>query len=91
VTTYTIGKVADRTGFTASALRYYEGIGLVVPATRTDAGYRLYDEMTLSRLASHEPLAPLLERMTRRGVGEVIVATPQGELLGIVQRPVKLP
>jgi rhodanese-related sulfurtransferase len=40
---------------------------------------------------AHEPLAPLLERMTRRGVSEVIVTTPQGELLGIVQRPVKLP
>jgi rhodanese-related sulfurtransferase len=40
---------------------------------------------------AHEPLAPLLERMTRRGVSEVIVTTPQGELLGIIQRPVKLP
>jgi MerR family transcriptional regulator, copper efflux regulator len=51
VTTYTIGEVADRTGFATSALRYYEGIGLVVPVTRTEAGYRLYDEGTLSRLA----------------------------------------
>jgi CBS domain-containing protein len=40
---------------------------------------------------AHEALAPLLERMARRGVSEVIVTTPQGELLGIVQRPVKLP
>lgn len=36
---------------------------------------------------AHEPLLPLLERMTRRGVSEVIVTTPQGELLGIVRRP----
>ena len=48
--TYTIGETAERTGFTASALRYYEGIGLVEPATRTPAGYRLYDDGTLSRL-----------------------------------------
>ena len=51
VSTYTIGEVADRSGFTASALRYYEGIGLVAPSDRTDAGYRLYDEDSLARLA----------------------------------------
>jgi DNA-binding transcriptional MerR regulator len=51
VSTYTIGEVADRSGFSASALRYYEGIGLVEPATRTDAGYRIYDDHTLGRLA----------------------------------------
>jgi DNA-binding transcriptional MerR regulator len=49
--TYTIGEVAERSGFTASALRYYEDIGLVAPATRTDAGYRLYDDGSLARLA----------------------------------------
>jgi DNA-binding transcriptional MerR regulator len=51
VGTYTIGETAERSGFSASALRYYEGIGLVSPATRTGAGYRLYDDETLSRLA----------------------------------------
>jgi DNA-binding transcriptional MerR regulator len=49
--TYTIGEVADRSGFSASALRYYEDIGLVTPAGRSDAGYRLYDDRALSRLA----------------------------------------
>jgi DNA-binding transcriptional MerR regulator len=51
VSTYTIGEVADRSGFTASALRYYEGIGLVEPSSRTGAGYRLYDDGALARLA----------------------------------------
>jgi len=51
VSTYSIGQVADRSGFTASALRYYEDIGLVAPAARTDAGYRVYDDETLARLA----------------------------------------
>ncbi len=32
-------------------MRYYEGIGLVAPVTRTDAGYRVYDEHILARLA----------------------------------------
>ena len=48
---YSIGEIADRSGFSTSALRYYEGIGLVEPTTRTGAGYRLYDDDTLSRLA----------------------------------------
>jgi DNA-binding transcriptional MerR regulator len=32
-------------------LRYYEDLGLVPPAGRTDAGYRVYDESSLARLA----------------------------------------
>jgi DNA-binding transcriptional MerR regulator len=51
MSTFTIGQVAKRTGFTASALRYYEDVGLVTPATRTDAGYRIYDDDAVSRLA----------------------------------------
>ena len=51
MSTYTIGDVAERSGFTASSLRYYEGIGLVIPAARTEAGYRLYDDHSLARLA----------------------------------------
>ena len=49
--TYTIGETAERSGFSASTLRYYEGIGLVEPAERTPSGYRLYDDRTLARLA----------------------------------------
>jgi MerR family transcriptional regulator, copper efflux regulator len=51
MSTLTIGQVAERTGFTASALRYYEGLGLVNPTARTDAGYRLYGDDTVNRLA----------------------------------------
>jgi DNA-binding transcriptional MerR regulator len=50
VGTYRIGAVAERSGFTASALRYYEVIGLVRPVSRSEHGYRVYDESTLSRL-----------------------------------------
>ena len=49
--TFTIGQVAERSGFSASALRYYEELGLIAPAARTEAGYRLYDDRALSRLA----------------------------------------
>jgi MerR family copper efflux transcriptional regulator len=48
---YQIKDVADRSGFSAATLRYYEGIGLLPESTRSPAGYRLYDERTLDRLA----------------------------------------
>ena len=50
-TTYQIKDVAERTGFSAATLRYYEEIGLLPPSTRTPAGYRQYDDDTLDRLA----------------------------------------
>ena len=50
-TGYQIKDVADRSGFSAATLRYYEEIGLLPEANRTPAGYRLYDDRTLERLA----------------------------------------
>jgi DNA-binding transcriptional MerR regulator len=50
-TTYRIAEVARRSGFSPATLRYYEGIGLLPPAERTEAGYRLYDDHGLQRLA----------------------------------------
>ncbi len=50
-TSYKIKDVADRSGFSAATLRYYEEIGLLPEASRTPAGYRLYDDHTLDRLA----------------------------------------
>jgi MerR family transcriptional regulator, copper efflux regulator len=46
-----IKEVADASGFTTTALRYYEQIGLLPEALRTAAGYRMYDQRTLDRLA----------------------------------------
>ena len=40
--TLTIGELAKQTGLRTSALRYYEQEGLLSPADRTEAGYRLY-------------------------------------------------
>jgi len=48
--TFQIAEVAQRSGFTPATLRYYEDIGLLAPASRTEAGYRLYDETSLERL-----------------------------------------
>ncbi len=46
----TVGEVAARSGFAASALRYYEREGLVA-AERTDGGQRRYERSVLRRLA----------------------------------------
>ena len=49
--TFTIGQVAERSGFSSSTLRYYDHVGLLAPIARTAAGYRVYDDDTLMRLA----------------------------------------
>jgi MerR family transcriptional regulator, copper efflux regulator len=51
MTTMRIKEVAERSGFSAPTLRYYEDIGLLPEPARTPAGYRAYDEATLERLA----------------------------------------
>lgn len=45
-----IAEVAERTGFSTPTLRYYEDIGLMPAAERTEAGYRSYDDTALERL-----------------------------------------
>ena len=46
----TVSEVADRSGFAASALRYYEREGLI-EASRTSGGQRRYARSVLRRLA----------------------------------------
>jgi MerR family transcriptional regulator, redox-sensitive transcriptional activator SoxR len=46
----TVGEVARRSGFAASALRYYEGAGLV-EAERSEGGQRRFKRDVLRRLA----------------------------------------
>jgi DNA-binding transcriptional MerR regulator len=49
-TLYTIGDLARRTSLTVRTIRFYSDEGLVPPATRSPAGYRLYDLDALARL-----------------------------------------
>ena len=47
---YTIGKVAALADVSADTLRYYEKERLITPASRTAAGYRLYNEEAVRRI-----------------------------------------
>lgn len=46
----TVGEVADVVGISVRALHHYDRIGLVVPSSRTSAGYRVYDDADVERL-----------------------------------------
>jgi DNA-binding transcriptional MerR regulator len=58
----TIGELARRTGLTTRTIRFYSDEGLLPPAHRTDAGYRLYDGASLARLE-------LLRTLRELGIG----------------------
>lgn len=48
---YTIGKLARRASVNPDSIRFYERQRLVFPATKTEAGYRLYDDEAVRRIA----------------------------------------
>ncbi|SMP51520.1 Cu(I)-responsive transcriptional regulator [Noviherbaspirillum suwonense] len=45
-----IGQAAEAAGVNAKMIRYYESIGLISAASRTDAGYRQYNEKDIRTL-----------------------------------------
>ncbi len=45
-----IAEVAEELGLTARAVRYYEELGLLKPAARSEGSYRLFDDDDLERL-----------------------------------------
>lgn len=46
-----IGELAAQVGVNPKTIRYYESIGLLPQPARTNAGYRLYDQQDIDRLA----------------------------------------
>ncbi len=46
----TIGEASAFSGLSAKMIRYYESIALIRPASRTSAGYRLYDDADVKTL-----------------------------------------
>ncbi len=54
-----IGEVADRVGLSLRTVRYYEEMGLLVPAQRTEGGFRLYTDEQVERLGLIKRMKPL--------------------------------
>ena len=62
-----IGDLAARAGTTTRTIRYYEELGIVEPAERSEGGFRLYSNMHLRRLRVVQGLKTLgfdLERIS---------------------------
>jgi DNA-binding transcriptional MerR regulator len=47
---FRIQEVAEETGLTPRSIRYYEELGLLRPAARSEGAYRLYDASDLEQL-----------------------------------------
>ncbi|HZU12967.1 MAG TPA: MerR family transcriptional regulator [Chloroflexota bacterium] len=56
---WTVGELARRTGLTVRALHHYDEIGLLRPAHRSEAGYRLYAPAEVTRLLQIQSLRQL--------------------------------
>lgn len=87
----TIGRLGARAAIEPKTLRYYDRAGLVRPAARTAAGYRLYGEEAVQRLgfirrakALGMSLADIRRVLAVRDEG----VAPCGHVLAIVERNV---
>ena len=82
-----IGELASRTGLPVRTIRFYSDSGVVPPADRTDAGYRLYGPEALARLALVRTLRDLgidlatIRRVLEREVGVPDVAAAHAAAL----------
>ncbi len=86
---FTIGKLAVLAATSTDALRYYEREGLVAPASRTESGYRLFDESSLQRVrfikqAQHcgFTLAEIRELISLREGGVACCQDVRGRVIG---------
>lgn len=91
-----IGELARRTGLSVTTIRFWSDEGLVPPADRTPAGYRLYNAESQVRLGLVRTLRELgIDLPTIRGVLErevaiSDVAAAHAEALGVRIRALRL-
>jgi DNA-binding transcriptional MerR regulator len=88
-TRLTIGQLASRCQVPRTTILYYEQVGLLAPAARSAAGYRLYDERELARVqqigawrAAGLQLGAIRALLARLGAGELSPA-PAASFAGL--------
>ncbi len=79
-----IGEVARLTGVPAKTLRYYEDIGLISPAARTGAGYRLYGWRELEQIEFVRRAK--LMGLSLEHIRELVEAAEKGTADGVLGR-----
>lgn len=75
-----INKVGELTGVTVRTLRYYDKIGLLKPASKTEGGHRLYTNEEIKKLQQVQFLKKLDFRCKRlkicsismNGIGRIV-------------------
>ncbi|WP_326765422.1 MerR family transcriptional regulator [Streptomyces sp. NBC_01591] len=73
-----IGDLARQTGLTVKTVRFYSDRGIVSPAARSPAGYRLYDPDAVARLRLVRTLRELgLDLSTTRKVADRELSLPE--------------
>lgn len=72
-----IGELADRLGLSSRTIRYYESVGLLPEPDRTQAGYRLYGQEDINRLAFIRRAAELDLRLDE--IKEILALRESGQ------------
>jgi DNA-binding transcriptional MerR regulator len=86
---YSIGDLARRTGLAVRTIRFYSDCGIVVPAGRSPAGYRLYDVDAVARLDLVRTLRelgvdlPTIRKVVHRELSLPAVAAAHAEALEV--------
>ncbi len=82
---YTIEQVAMRTNLTKRTLRYYEEMGLLPPANRTEGNYRRYSEDDVERIERIKELRDLLD-FSLNDIRDLLHAEEEREQLKMANR-----
>jgi DNA-binding transcriptional MerR regulator len=77
---YSIGQLARACGIARSTVLYYEQVGLLMPAARSDAGYRRYTGAELERL--RQVCAYRATGLSLEAIGELLASGDKTSLIG---------
>jgi DNA-binding transcriptional MerR regulator len=72
-----IGQLADQVGVNPKTIRYYESIGLIPDPDRTAAGYRIYGEADVDRIAFIRRAQQL--GLNLEEIGEILALRERGQ------------